>query len=429
MALPNILKGSFWGGLFSSTDRHFPTPDEDGFYPIQTLWNVSPNFNDITGDVEKYNAVWKNPAFCKVVCLQCDLFSLGRIKVKTDKDVEIPNDPVIDLLNDPNYMQSKSQFLWDIMFNYMQGNIYCYIDNNIPTADNLIYFLEAHKIEWPTEFVKYQDRLVLSKASYRSILDTQITYRYNDGSSIKIPLNKILMLTDLSNGQGNWFKGRSRIDSLYKILCNADAALDSTNINIRYSGKFLVAGQQDPKDVSKLPMGETEKQDIERKVNGRKQVHAVKSLVDIKRFVENMGALKLDEAYRTAYFLIGNMYNIPRDVLEAYLASSTFENQEKSTAKHIAYTIQPKGDDFFGELGTRFGYTNKKICITWDHLPFMQVFEKEKALVNNQNMQTVTGYLKLGVPIEEINIILGTNIKTASYEQPKGQGGNAGSGA
>ena len=59
----------------------------------------------------------------------------------------------------------------------------------------------------------------------------------------------------------------------------------------------------------------------------------------------------------------------------------------------------------------------------------MQVFKKEEALVNNQNMQTVTGYLKLGVPIEEINTILGTNIKKASYEQPKANNnGGAGSG-
>jgi len=416
--LANILK-SFGHNVvrfFSST--HKPQPDEEGMFPVFNLFNASPQFNDYTSDLEKYNAVWSNPAFCKVVCLQCDLYSLGRIKVKDSSGNEI-DDPVLDLFKDPNYTQSGNQFLWDTMFSYMQGNVYCYLDNNLPTVDNIIYFLESHKMEWPTDFDKYKDRLILSKASYKQITDIKIIYRYEDGSSLPIPLSKILILTDLSNGQGNWFKGRSRIDSLCKIFSNADAALDSTNINIRYSGKFMVTGQVDPKDVSKLPMSDEEKKSIEQKVNGPKSVHAVKTASEIKRFVENIGALKLDEAYRTAYFLIGSMYNIPRDVLEAYLQSSTFENQEKSVAKHVAYTLQPKGDDFFGELSTRFGFTDKKICITWDHLPFMQVFEKEKAAVNNQNMQTMTGLLKLGVDIKEINELLGTNFKTAKYEQPK----------
>lgn len=394
-------------------------PDEEGMYPVFSIFNISPQFNNYTNDLKKINAVFNNPALLKVFCLQCDLFSLGKIEVEDKDGINQPNDPALKLLQNPNPLQSDSQFLWDLMFNYMLGNVYCYIDSNIPNEVNKLYFLEPHKIEWPTDFFKDKDKLILSKASEKKLLDTFITYRYDDGSTIKIPLSKIICLTDLSNGQGNWFKGQSRIDSLYKVLSNADEALDSTNINIRYSGKFLVAGQSDPTNVTKLPMGGDEKIDIETKVNGRKQVHAVKSMVDIKRFVENMGALKLDEAYRTAYFLVGSMYNIPRDVLEAYLQGSTFDNQEKSTAKHVSYTLQPKGDDFFNALAKRFQYTDKKITICWDHLPFMQVFEKERAVTQNQQMQTLTGLLKLGIPLDEVNNYLGTNFKTAKYEQPK----------
>jgi len=400
-------------------------PDPDGFFPVSSIFNTSPQFNDYTGDRLKFEAVFSNPALLKVFCLQCDLFSLGKIKVITTKGVELDDDPALKLLTRPNPLQSDSQFLWDLMFNYMLGNPYCYIDSNIPSESNKLYFLEAHKMEWPTDFDKKKDRLVLSKASEKEINDTQITYRYDDGTTIKLPLSRIICLTDLSNGQGNWFKGKSRIDALTKVLSNADASLDSTNINIRYSGKFLVVGTQNPTDVTKLPMGVDEKSDIETKINGRKQVHAVKSMVDIKRFVEDMGALKLDEAYRTAYFLIGSMYNIPRDVLEAYLQSSTFENQEKSTAKHVSYTLQPKGDDFFSALTKRFQYTDKRITISWDHLPFMQVFEKERALTKSTQIQTLTAMLKLKIDIKEINEFLGTNFNTAIYEQPKPTGAPA----
>ena len=394
-------------------------PYEDGFFPVSSIFGGVTQFNDFGDDVKKFNAVFSNPALLKVFCLQCDLFSLGKIKILSASGVELPNDPALKLLLKPNPLQSDTQFLWDLMFNYMIGNVYCLVDSDIPSEDNKLYFLEIHKMEWPLDFDKKKDKLVFSKASEKSLLDTPITYRYADGTSTTFPLRKIICLTDLSNGQGNFFKGQSRIPALYKILSNADCSLDSTNINIRYSGKFLVAGTQSPSDVTKLPMGKDEKDDIETKVNGRKQVHAIKSMIDIKRFVENMGQLKLDEAYRTAYFLIGSMYNIPRDVLEAYLQGSTFDNQEKSTAKHVSYTLQPKADDFFGALADRFKYTDKRITVSWDHLPFMQVFEKERAQTQNTQIQTLTAMLKLGIDIKEANDFLHTNFKTGKYEQPK----------
>jgi len=423
----DLLKSWFGRGLFSSIDKPslMRGPDEEGMFPVQTLWNISPQFNDYSADIEKINIVFSNPAVLKVFALQCDLFSLGKIKVLKDvsgNPVEQADDPILRLMQQPNRRQSDSQFLWDLMFWYMVGNVYCYVDSDVPeNEDNKLIFLEPSKMEWPSDFDKYKDKHFLSKASETELMKTFITYRFEDGSSRQIQLSRIICLSDLSNGVGNWFKGKSRIDALYKVISNNEASLDSTNINIRFAGKYLVAGQNDPKDVTKLPMGQEEKDDIEKKVNGRKQVTAVKSLVDIKRFVENIGYLKLDESFRTSYFLIGSMYNIPKDVLEAYLQGATFENQEKAVARHVSYTLQPKGDDFFGALGRRFGYdkTAKRICIDWTHLPFMQVFEKDRAQTNYTNMQTMTGLLKLGVDINEINELLGTTFKNAKYEQPK----------
>lgn len=421
--MSNILKSIGkslyrWGDSFNSTSKSVMEPDDSGFYPIIFDISPSPKFNVLGDDLKKYNAVFSNPALLKVFTLQCDLFSLGKIKVTTKAGVELPNDPVAALLNNPNAYQGNSQLLWDVMFNYMIGNVYAYLDSNVPTEDNVLYILETHKIKWPRELDKKKDKLILSKKSKKEIDDLLIEYTYEDNTHVKIPLSKIIRLTDLSNGQGNFFKGKSRIDSLYKILSNADKSLDATNINIDYSGKFMVAGQQDIENVNDEIMGQDEKEDIEKKMNSKKRVHAVKSKIDIKRFVENARALGLDESYRSAYFFIGSMYNIPRDVLEAYLQGSTFDNQEKSTAKHVAYTLQPKGDDFLEALAVRFGYTDKKISITWDHLPFMQVFKKEQ--VNSQNTQVdmLNKLLKLNVPLTEINNFLGTDFKIASYEQP-----------
>jgi len=381
------------------------------FLPFR-FWSTSPQFNDYTKDSEKINAVFSNPAMLKVISLQCDLFSLAEVYVYKDGK-RIEDDPALDRLNSPNPLQSRRQFLWDYMLWTMIGNANLYIDSKDASNErNRLYFLENNKIEWPLSLEKAKDKLIFSNAAEDELMNTQITYRYADGNTFKFPLRKLKVITDLSNGLGNWFKGFSRIDALYKVISNSEASLDAKNINTRYSGKFMVAGKSDIDDVSKNPLGTTEKNDIEAKINGPKEVYAVRSLIDIKRFVEDIGKLKLDEGYLASYFIIGNLYNIPRDVLEAY-ASSTYENQGKATAKHVSYTLDPKGQDLASSLGSHWGYDKegKVIVLSWDHLPFNQIFEKDRAVTDQIKAQTFINLRKSGVSLEDANIFLDTNFK------------------
>lgn len=376
--------------------------------------NTTPVFNTYADDLKKITAVFKNPALLKVFALQCDLFSLAQIKVVDKNGKEIPDDPAGKLLDAPNPMQNRTQFLWDFMFWNMLGNDYCYVDSKIAEKlNNKLYFLEPQKLDWPTQMQKNSDKLILSASSLTDMLNTQIPYRYNDGSLIKIPLKQIIFMSDLTNGVGNFFKGPSRIDALYKIIANSEASLDAKNINTRMSGQFMVSGKQDPENITQLPLSGDEKESIEGTISTDKPVTAVKSMIDIKRFVDNMANLKLDDSFLADYYLIGTMYGIPRDVLEAY-QSSTYENQEKARASHVSYTLQPKGEDFMSALGKYFGYNadGRTIKISWSHLPFMQVFEAEKAKTQKDKSVAFANFLNAGVSLDEVNGFLGTDFKT-----------------
>lgn len=373
------------------------------------------DFNEFHDDIRKLEIVFSNPAVLKVFSLCCDMFSMGKVYVYQNGKA-LKSDPFLDLLKNPNPFQQRNQLLWDYMFYKMIGNAYGYVDSKIVTNDkNKIYFLDPSKMTFPVEMMKLKDVIALSESTVKTINNFNIGYKYSSGETTSFKWDSIIHIPDLSNGIGNWFRGRSKIDALYKVICNSEAALDSKNINIRFAGKYMVAGKADPNNVTQLPLGETEKEDIETKMNGIKNVHAVKSMIDIKRFVENIGNLKLDEAYMTDYFIIGSMYGIPKDVLEA-LNSGTYENQEKARGSLVSYSLSPSGEQLTTAFENKFGYTDKTIVIDWEHLQFMQVFAKERAETDKTKAETLLILMKAGVNLEQINSMLDLELTEIDYE-------------
>lgn len=416
---------AFWRRFFGF-DTAIKEALSSGFYPWHFL-GTAPQFNTYNEDAEKLKVAFSNPALLKVISLQCDLFSMARPYVYNKKGVEQPDDPAIERINNPNPMQDRVSWLWCYMFWKCMGNAYLYMASDIVERTNApMYWLENHKMEWPTSLEKEKDKLILSTSKLNKILDTEIVYRYEDGTTVPIKLKQIISIQDLTNGTGNWFKGFSKIDSLNKIITNSEEALNSENINLRYAGKFLVAGTTDPNDTAKRIMAEDEKRDIEDKTNGPKQVHAIKSMIDIKRFVEDLKVLELDKAYLAKYFLIGTHFNIPRDILEAY-TSSTYENQEKAMARHVNYTMEPAGEVLGSMLGDRWGYNDRgwKIAFGWDHLPFTQVFEKERVAIKEAQIRVFNALLKAGVPLAEINSYLDTNFTVDEAARAEQQNASA----
>lgn len=382
--------------------------------------HASTSFNTFARDKEKLAIVLSNPAVLKVFALQCDLFAMGRVCVQDDNGEEIKDDPFLKLLQRPNpFTLTESQFLWDFMFWNMLGTSYTYVDSKIvDKKNNRMYFLEPAKIEWPLSLERKKDKMIFSDAEFNEIMKTEIVYRYADGTEFKFPFDRLVISHDLTNSIGNFFKGPSRLDALFKIISNSEHVLDSENINIRYTSKFMVGADRSTGTTTRGGLGDDEKKDIIEKIDSnQKNVYPVNAKINIQRFVDDLGALKLPEEYLHQYFLIGNMYNIPRDVLEAY-NSATYENQEKARAAHVNYTLEPKGNQFMDCFEVFFGYRDagKNIRISWDHLPFMQVFAKEKAETKKVTVEVLNSLLTMGVSIEEANKFMGTEFE---IEEPK----------
>jgi hypothetical protein len=122
------------------------------------------------------------------------------------------------------------------------------------------------------------------------------------------------------------------------------------------------------------------------------------------------------------------MYNIPRDVLEAY-ESSTFENQEKARASHVAYCLDPKGEELGGSLSDFFSLSGL-VAMSWDHLPFVQVMEKDREETKKIKLENLKTLLDLGVSQEEALAYVDLNFNPFEYEKSNSEaGGTAGESA
>ena len=341
--------------------------------------------------------------------LQCDLFSLARITSSKDGE-SLENSEILDKLKQPNPFQGQRQFLWDYMFWNMFGFSTLWGASKVLTEENNIYWLNTAMIEFPNELQKKLDKHYFSKGAVDALLDEYIIYHYSDNTKKKIQLKEIYSFADLSNGLGNWFGSPSALDALYKVVSNSEAALNAKNVNLEFAGKYLVGGDTTAENIYEQPLGKGEQKSIEDVVTSGKKVTAVKSAISIARFVDNIAQLELDKSYFADYYIVGKMYGIPREVLEANLdRGSTFTNQSIARASHVEYTLQPKGDDLTNGIERYFNLTDDLI-ISWDHLNFTQ--ETKKAALENDKLQaeTIKILLESGVSENSINELLGTNI-------------------
>jgi hypothetical protein len=407
---------NFSFGFGNRQKRNFDV-DKDGnvFY---SLFNGFGGLANRISDREKLKKVCENPALLKVISLDCDIFSLGKVN-KFEEGKLIEEDFLYSLVKKPNLMQSWTSFFWDYKWWLnVCGTSVLYNPNNSKNIGNTsLQFLNPANITYNDTLIRKLQKFIFSNLSYNEVLEGSISYKFDNGESKDILLKELEFFHDLTNaGQSNPLKGISRIDALYKVINNSELALDAKGINLFLAGKFMVAGKADPSktDFSNIPMSEDEKLSIENKVLSNKSIHAVKSMIGIKRFVENMGALKLDESFVADYFMFGSMFNIPRDILETSLRGSTYENQEKAMARLIEYCEKPKAQKLTDWFETQFDLQD--IRMSWNHLMFMKIFEKEQ--INNQKLKAsaLLELMKAGVKLDEINTMLETNFSSLDYE-------------
>ena len=372
------------------------TRDESGNW-FTEMFRAGATSKEYTNYQQKLNAVLLNPACTKVFKLNCDLFSLGKVNQYQNDELKEIN-YLYSIKKQPNFFQSWTQFFWDYMFWKMLGQAILYRTNNVMNESTQLYWLNPANFDFSNGKTKFS-KMVFSKKSFDDLQKETLKYTFEDGTTSDIRISDLTFFFDTTNGiGGNWYLGNSVLDSLYKVISNSEQALNAKAVNLEFSQQFMASQKND--SLSEIPLGDEDKESIETVLRSGKKVHAVKKPVDIKRFVDDIARLKLDDSFYNDYFMIGTMYGIPRDVLEANLRGSTYENQEKATARHVEYSLKPSGQDLTDKFEILFGLEDLRM--EWGHLMFNQVFEKEKQEVIKLKLENEQLAKELGIKIETL---------------------------
>jgi len=356
-----------------------------------SVWYYNINNGGIltTDLTNKIHSAKTNPILLPAIQLIADYFASARFYEK-EGDEFVTGTKILKLLKNPNPYQSQDDFLKQfIWYKYPAGWDYIHTVSSSQTKegknkiDNIhyLYNLNPSLIEFPKGFA---EKLIYSKADYLRFTEQEILYDKKKENK-KIKVSDILAYYDIANGlEENNMTSPSRLDALKMPLSNIDRAFDAKNIVIQSNGKELITNET-VGAIAKLPLGESEKKDIDTLLSTSDGSYGVGSRK--KRSIVTNSALKwqslhiklaelgLDDSVIADALIVINGLNIPPEMFQVNGKSATFENQEKAIIAFLQSKIQGELDDFCNTINDRFGTT---LVAKLDHLPIMRGVEKAK---------------------------------------------------
>lgn len=308
------------------------------------------------------------------IAKKCELFSNGQWKCVSidDEEKEFPDDEGLILLNKPNPLQSREDFLWQYMF-YKEV-----------FANNFIYKLQGSKLVqpkclWhlPSEVMeiiltgKMFDQHELSgiiKNFKMCVGGYEKTYAVED---------VIFHATNFSFEEG---AGKSKIPGLNYPISNIMASLKTRNIISVKKGMIGIMSNE-AKDVNgNIPMDGDERKRIEKSFADDRGLYGDGENIIISQSAVRWNAtsfpvrdLMLHESDEMDFATILGATGLDRDIFPS-TKGATFENKKQGMIMTYDNTIQPEADSLAGIMSDALGATSmkRKYILDYSWLPIKQ---------------------------------------------------------
>jgi hypothetical protein len=369
------------------------------------------------GDDDLIQISIKNHALFTALKITSDFCAKAKFSIKRgdgDNVTYDETDPLVKLLDNPNFYQSNSdfikEFIWlkitngtGVMRPIMPSGF-----NVTPESTEAIYNLDNSKIKYPTNFTT---PMFVDKADQETFKETKLEY-VEGTKKTGLEIGDLMYFYDITNGiTGSLLQSPSRVRAIKPSISNIRLALEAQNVMLQTNGRELFAGQgaKGANTGMSTPMDSGDRNEIEGKLIHKYGMSAAK----VRSIVTNQGvnwqslhiALKelgLIEATGHNTSIIRAAFQIPETIWKNYGESGdTFENKKEGEIEMIQNVAQPHMNDFVNTLNSFYGYEDNPLVATFDHVEAMQHIEDKKA---DKFLKISTAFKNLvaaGVSVEE----------------------------
>lgn len=333
--------------------------------------------SDFTNSTKYLEMSLNNPVLMTIVAFRSSLYSQMKIKHLDAKGNEVENSPYIALLNNPNYFQSREDFLFQQMWflstagtnNIYQKKVF---SNSIPVGMyNLIPteidYNKSHKV----------NKFIWTKQDQKAFNERVIKYTL-DNSQFEIKLGDLIPLYDLANGLTNnsFMQSPSRVKGITKVLENIDRNLASKNKNLQMSAKYYFKN----KSTGNEAQIQTNDRTAIEKVLSNNDVITTNANIDAGHLLSDMKRLYLDEQYSEDFLKCLIAYDMNKNVINPFRTDSTFENQNQGLISYTQNSIQNTANNTMNSFNQTWGLyeIGQQLVASFDHLDFMQSVLNDK---------------------------------------------------
>ncbi len=297
--------------------------------------------------------------------------------------------PWIDLLNNPNPLQSKEDWLiqyeWmRLAYGWVYQRPYGAIGSEVPEA---VFNLNPRFIDFSEKML---DAVIFTEEDKRAFFEQTFNYEVQDQNTKTIAFEDVMMYFDIANGlqdhKTSPVTSPSRLASVIKSVSNIGLGLDAENTIIQTNGRELFSQDTVSKGLGlQQVMDAGDRKDVQDKLINKYNVsRGNRSVVTNKPVDWTNISMKLNDlgfvesGANNANYVCG-MYEVPNEIYKAYSKGSTFENQKEALIGMYDRTIQPIADDICNTWTSYFELEDEPIRATFEHVPVMQHTEDKKA--------------------------------------------------
>ena len=306
---------------------------------------------------------------------KCKMFANGELV--TDSNY------VIDVLSNPNPLQSWESFLKQFILNKsLYGNVFIY---KLTAGGNIkqLWILPSNlvEVEFSGKFYNQIKKENIINKFYLNYNNKKI--EFNPKDIIFIPDNPLFLLGD------------SKIDALKLPISNIISALKSRNVIINDRGAMGILSNNSKDADGGIPLSDSERRKIEESIrreyginDGQSRILVTNAALSWQPITFPTKDLMLFEEIEDDFATIIATYGLDRDIFPS-TKGATYENKKQALKNTYQNTIQPEADELANMLSAEFG---SEIIINYDWLP---IFAEDKLLQDNNLNNKIRLYLDL----------------------------------